>query len=98
MMQGFIQWSTFFYTSERDIKVLDFYIFDMDLVINGYDIRPTVSSDDPYSRYEISLIWNLFFGFCHCQSQFDSTQYTGVSATVELIQLSLEQDFSSKSG
>ena len=39
------------YTSASDIQVVGGYqgLNDMDLVINGYDIRPTVSSDDPYS-------------------------------------------------
>ena len=74
------------YTSERDIQVAGGYqgLNDMDLVINGYDIRPTVSSDDPYSlNIPDDGIYSAASAIAKAAAINDSTQYTGVSATVE---------------
>ena len=74
------------YTSASDIQVVGGYqgLNDMDLVINGYDIRPTVSSDDPYSlNIPDDGIYSAASAIAKAAAINDSTQYTGVSATVE---------------
>ena len=74
------------YTSASDIQVAGGYqgLNDMDLVINGYDIRPTVSSDDPYSlNIPDDGIYSAASAIAKAAAINDSTQYTGVSATVE---------------
>ena len=57
---------------------------DYDVVINGYDIRATSISDDPYSpNLEYDGINPASSAIAKAAAINDSTQYTGVTATVE---------------
>ena len=76
------------YTSVSDIQVEGGYqgLNDYDVVINGYDIRATTSNDDPYSLDDTS--WDNLYSsdssaIAKAAAINDSTQYTGVTATVE---------------
>ena len=77
------------YTSSRNIAVsgLNDALFDQDIVIipgamswwyDGIDIRATVDSDDT-----VSTIMNSASAIAKAAAINDSTQYTGVTATVE---------------
>ena len=74
------------YTSATDIQVegAGQWLTDYDVIINGYDIRSTTSSDDPYSlNLPDDGIYSASSAIAKAAAINDSTQYTGVTATVE---------------